>query len=141
MNKDIVTKLIVMANEARNNSYCPYSSYSVGAALLTKEGEVITGVNVENASYGATICAERGAIMKAVSMGYRKFDAIAIVGGKMGEKSTSYAYPCGVCRQVLREFTDPEKFQVIVAIDDELYEAYTLNELLPHSFGPEQLDV
>ena len=132
--------LIMNAIEARENSYCPYSGYAVGAALLTKSGDIIKGCNVENASYGATNCAERTAIFKAVSEGYKELEAIAIVGGKKDSNVLDMAYPCGVCRQVMREFTNPKEFKVIVAKSIAEYEEYTLEELLPHSFGPENLD-
>lgn len=137
MNTEI---LIMNAIEARENSYCPYSGYAVGAALLAKSGDIIKGCNVENASYGATNCAERTAIFKAVSEGYKEFEAIAIVGGKKDSKALDMAYPCGVCRQVMREFTNPNEFKVIVAKSITEYEEYTLEELLPKSFGPENLD-
>ena len=134
-------RLIEAAFEARKNSYSPYSSYRVGAALLCDDGTVVKGCNIENASYGATICAERAAVFSAVASGKRSFCAIAIVGGSYDEEdnTSDYAYPCGICRQVLREFTDPESFSVIVARSVEIYEEYTLNELLPNSFGPNNL--
>lgn len=134
-------RLIEAAFEARKNSYSPYSSYRVGAALLCDDGTVVKGCNIENASYGATICAERVAVFSAVASGKRSFCAIAIVGGSYDEEdnTSDYAYPCGICRQVLREFTDPESFSVIVARSAEIYEEYTLNELLPNSFGPNNL--
>ena len=96
--------LIQAALEARNGAYVPYSHYAVGAALLTDAGEMITGCNIENASYGATNCAERTAFFKAVSRGIRGFQAIAIAGGMEGEAPADYAFPCGICRQVMREF-------------------------------------
>lgn len=133
-------ELIMTAIEAREDSYCPYSEYAVGAALLAKNGDIIKGCNIENASYGVTNCAERTAFFKAVSGGYMEFSAIAIAGGSVNNARLDMAYPCGVCRQVMREFTNPKEFKIIVAraIDD--YEEYTLEELLPHSFGPENLD-
>lgn len=134
-----VQKLIELALEAREKSYSPYSEFKVGAALLTKSGKVYTGCNIENASYTPTICAERVAFFKAVSAGERDFDAIAIVGGK-GEKPTSYAWPCGVCRQVMMEFCHPKSFKIITAIDTQLYTSKTLEEMLPNGFGPSNLD-
>lgn len=131
--------LISKALEGRKKSYAPYSNFAVGAALLTNSGEIIQGCNVENASYGATNCAERTAIFKAVSEGFVNFKAIAIVGGKTGAPVENYAYPCGVCRQVMREFTNPEEFIVIVAKNEKDYKEYRLSELLPESFGPENL--
>lgn len=136
------SQLIIHALEARKNSYAPYSNYCVGAALETVDGEVYYGNNIENASYGATVCAERTAIFNAVSNGKTKFKAIAIVGGARDENQIlkDYAYPCGICRQVMREFVSPSEFTVIVAKSADDYRKYTLEELLPESFGPEHLD-
>ena len=131
-------ELIRLALEAREMAYVPYSGFKVGAALLTKEGKVYKGCNIENAGYTPTNCAERTAFFKAVSEGEREFSAIAIVGGK-GDLPTDYAYPCGVCRQVMMEFCDPEKFQIILATSKEQYEIFTLKELLPLGFGPNNL--
>lgn len=136
-------ELIEEAFAARKTSYAPYSEYYVGAALLTLDGKVYRGCNIENSSFGATNCAERTALFKAVSEGDTSFSAIAVVGGKNGreEKELSdYAFPCGICRQALREFVDKDSFKVIVAKSIKEYKAYTLNELLPESFGPEKLD-
>lgn len=119
-------------------AYVPYSKYMVGAALLTRQGKVYKGCNIENAAYTPTNCAERTAFFKAVSEGEREFDAIAIVGGYEGNP-TDYAYPCGVCRQVMIEFCNPEKFRVITAISEEQYLEQTLAEMLPHGFGPQNL--
>ena len=127
-------ELIRQALEAREMAYAPYSGFKVGAALLTKEGKVYKGCNIENAGYTPTNCAERTAFFKAVSEGEREFSAIAIVGGK-GDLPTDYAYPCGVCRQVMMEFCDPETFRIILAIDKEHYDIYTLKDLLPLGFG------
>lgn len=132
-------ELIHMAFEARMKAYAPYSNYAVGAALLCEDGSLYTGCNIENASYGATNCAERTAAFKAVSEGHCKFKAIVVVGGKRGEPVSDFAYPCGICRQVLREFSNPEKMIVIVATGVENYKEYTLEQLLPESFGPEHL--
>lgn len=128
-------QLITMALKARENAYAPYSDFLVGAAVLTKDGEVYTGCNIENASYGATNCAERTAIFKAVSEGHTEFVKVAIVGGKRGEAVTDFAYPCGVCRQVMAEFSKPEDFKVIVAKSTDEYIEKSLDELLPLSFG------
>lgn len=136
---DQYSQIISEALKARANSYCPYSNYAVGAALLTKNGEVIKGANVENASFGATVCAERTAFFKAVSEGKKDFEAIAIAGGTKGENPRDYAYPCGVCRQVMREFCDEDTFKVFVVVSEEEYEEYLLKELLPKSFGPNNL--
>ena len=134
-------QLIGYAFEARNNSYSPYSDYRVGAAVLCADGKVYTGANVENASYGATVCAERCAVFTAVASGSRDIVSIAICGGAADETEvlTDYAYPCGICRQVLREFSDPASLHVIVARSKDDYREYTLDELLPDSFGPEKL--
>lgn len=137
--KDIpVEELIKSALEARKRAYAPYSHYQVGAALLTNELRIYTGCNIENAAYGPGICAERTAIAKAVSEGWRKWKAIAVVGGPKGEV-TQYAFPCGICRQVMREFADPESFLVIVAKSIKEYRVYSLGQLLPEGFGPENL--
>lgn len=133
-------ELIKSALEAREYAYAPYSNFYVGAALLTKEGKVYQGCNIENAGYTATNCAERTAFFKAVSEGVRKFEAIAIVGSMKGPV-TSYAAPCGVCRQVMMEFGDPKTFRVIVAISEDEYREYTLEELLPMGFGPDNLNL
>lgn len=133
------TKIDLMekAMEARKNSYAPYSGYTVGAALLCEDGSIVTGCNVENASYGAANCGERTAVFKAVSEGKRRFSAIAIAGGKEG--NTDYACPCGICRQVLREFSDPRQMEVLICKSTEDYKEMTLEELLPESFGTENL--
>ena len=131
-------KLIEKAAEAAKIAYSPYSKYHVGAALLTKSGRVFTGCNVENASYGVTNCAERTAFFKAVSEGERSFCAIAVVGSPKGAL-TQYAWPCGVCRQVMFEFCDPESFNVITAVSEEIYEERLLKELLPLGFGPDNV--
>lgn len=139
MNKNELTELAI---KAMNNAYSPYSGVKVGAALLCADGSVYTGCNIENASYSATNCAERTAIFKAVSEGKRDFSAIAICGGKSihGEKCAPTAEkfpPCGVCRQVMREFCRDD-FEIILVTSDKVY-SYTLSELLPVSFGPDHL--
>mgnify|MGYP003300310926 CR=1 FL=1 len=130
-------KLVEVAKQAMAMAYAPYSGYLVGAALLCADGTIYTGCNVENASYGATICAERTAFSKAVSEGKRDFTAIAIVGGKDGKPSEAVCAPCGVCRQVMREFCGDDFFVYLVAADQ--VETMTLAQLLPVSFGPENL--
>ena len=120
--------LIERAMEMAKMAYAPYSHFRVGAAVLAESGKVYGGANVENASYGATVCAERSAVFAAVNAGERKLEAIAVT-----------ATPCGVCRQVMREFCDPKAFKVIVAKSADDYRAFTLEELLPESFGPEHL--
>lgn len=134
-----VKELIRSATDARKKAYAPYSGYMVGAAVLTNELRIYTGCNIENASYGATVCAERTAIGKAVSEGRRGFKAIAIVGSPKGDMITQYSFPCGICRQVIREFSNPDKMIVIVARGEQDYKLYRLSELLPESFGPDQL--
>lgn len=134
-----VTDLIGKALAAREFSYAPYSGYAVGAALLTKNGRVYTGCNIENAAYGPTNCAERTAFFKAISEGEKEFCAIAVCGGKKGKKPDRYAYPCGVCRQVMKEFCGMD-FQIIAANSAEDYGVYTLAELLPYGFGGENLE-
>ena len=134
---EIKVTMIKMALEARKNSYSPYSHFQVGACLLTKEGRLYTGCNIENAAYGPTSCAERTAFFKAVSEGERDFAGIAIVGDKEGTVVDNYAFPCGVCRQVMTEFTDPETFVILVAKSEKDYLETTLAALLPNAFGPE----
>ena len=131
-------ELIREALNAREKAYAPYSEFMVGAALLTNDGKIYHGCNIENAAYTPTNCAERTAFFKAVSEGKRKFQAIAIVGGMKGGP-VEFCSPCGVCRQVMREFCDPEQFEVITAVDELQYKIYKLKELLPESFGPDNL--
>ncbi len=131
--------LVEKAIEVLLNSYAPYSHYNVAAAALFDSGKIYTGVNVENASYGASICAERNAIFHAAAEGERKLLALAVVGGRKGNYGSEYCTPCGICRQVMREFADPEKMIVLCAKSADDYKEYTLAELLPQSFGPEYL--
>lgn len=138
MEQIYIEKLIETAIAQLEYSYAPYSNFKVGAALLTKNGDIYTGCNIENAAYTPTNYAERTAFFKAVSEGVRDFQAICIVGGKDGVL-TEYAAPCGVCRQVMMEFCNPKTFQIILAIDKERYDIYTLEELLPQGFGPSNL--
>ena len=139
LTQTVIQELINAAIDARKKSYSPYSHYQVGAALLTGDGKIIKGCNIENAAYGPTNCAERTAFFKAVSDGIRVFRAIAIVGSPEGDVLTQYAYPCGVCRQVMMEFCDPVSFQIIVAKSEKDYRIMTLQELLPEGFGPDNL--
>lgn len=131
-------ELIKEAFAAREMSYSPYSHFKVGAALLTKTGVVYKGCNIENSSYSPTNCAERTAFFKALSEGEREFAAIAIVGGR-ADTQTDYTAPCGVCRQVMREFCNPKTFRIIIAKSEQDYIEKTLEEMLPISFGPENL--
>ena len=133
MEKILIEKLIKKAIEMLNFSYAPYSNFHVGAALLTSEGEIYTGCNIENAAYGPSNCAERTAIFKAVSEGKKEFEAIAIVGGKNG-KIENFCPPCGVCRQVLAEFCKKD-FEIVLAKSTNEYKIMTLEQLLPDSFS------
>lgn len=137
-NKNIISgitdsDLMEMATEARGNSYSPYSGFSVGAALLSKDGRVFTGCNIENAAFTPTICAERTAFFKAVSIGVRDFVKIAIAGG------SDFTAPCGVCRQVMMEFCNPKDFKIILGNSKGELKTFLLEELLPMGFGPEDL--
>ena len=124
--------LVEMAKEAMLRAYAPYSGFQVGAALLSRDGRVYQGCNIENAAYGPTNCAERTAFFKAVYDGCRDFAAIAVCGGKDGVITGAFP-PCGVCRQVMREFCEDDF--VIYMVNETGYEAITLAELLPHSFS------
>lgn len=138
MEKTRISELIRTASEQLAFSYVPYSHFRVGAALLAKNGTVYGGCNIENAAYGPTNCAERTAFFKAVSEGVREFSAICIVGGMNG-RPDSLTPPCGVCRQVMMEFCDPEEFEIILATDPEHYRVFLLKDLLPMGFGPGNL--
>ena len=129
-------KLVDLAKEAMMHAYAPYSGFFVGAALLCADGTVYQGCNIENAAYGPTNCAERTAIFKAVYDGHRDFTAIAVVGGKGGQITGAFP-PCGVCRQVLREFCEDD--MLVYLPGPEGYETTTLGELLPHSFSAKNL--
>ena len=134
MEKEMINQLIDTAIHQLKYSYTPYSNFKVGAALLAKNGQVYTGCNIENAGYTATNCAERTAFFKAVSEGEREFTAIAIAGGISGEAPVEYAYPCGICRQVMQEFCRDD-FVIYVVNSEQDYQRYTLKELLPFGFG------
>lgn len=138
MKKERIQELIETAINQLQFSYVPYSNFRVGAALLAKNGVIYTGCNIENAAYTPTNCAERTAFFKAVSEGVRTFDAICIVGGKNG-KVTEYTAPCGVCRQVMLEFCDPEEFEIILATGIDDYKVFRLKDLAPLGFGPGNL--
>ena len=131
-------ELVQKAIEMTKMSYVPYSHFHVGAALLDKNGKIWTGCNIENATYGATNCAERTAIFKAVSEGVRNFEAIAIVGGPEGADGSpvleEFCPPCGICRQVLSEFCSKD-FKIILANKKGEQKLFTLAELLPESFS------
>ena len=134
MEKAEIQSLIRDAFEAQKFAYVPYSRFHVGAALLGKNGMVYKGCNIENAGYTPTNCAERTALFKAVSEGEREFTAIAIAGGISGEAPVEYAYPCGICRQVMQEFCRDD-FVIYVVNSEQDYQRYTLKELLPFGFG------
>ena len=127
--------LVLKATEAREQAYAPYSNFKVGAAVLTVDGKVFTGCNIENASYGATNCAERTAIFKAVSEGHKTVKAIAIVGDLL-----NYTFPCGICRQVIAEFALEEGTDIILAKDESNFLIKTLAELLPGAFTKKDLE-
>ena len=131
-------ELVFEAIEARKMAYAPYSNFMVGAALLTNDGKVYRGCNIENAAYGPSNCAERTAFFKAVSEGEREFAAIAIVAGPENGGLT-FTSPCGVCRQVMTEFCDPDTFQIIMGTEEDALKVYPLKELLPLGFGPGNL--
>lgn len=131
-------QLVDVALEAREMAYAPYSHFKVGAALLGKSGTIYGGCNIENAAYTPTNCAERTAFFKAVSQGEREFEAIAIVGGKDGE-DMDFCAPCGVCRQVMMEFCNPKSFQIILENSKGEQRVFTLEEVCPMGFGPDNL--
>ncbi len=131
-------QLVSEALAAREFAYTPYSGFAVGAALLTKDGKIYRGCNIESATYTPTNCAERTAFFKAVSEGERSFEAIAIVGGPAGKPPVDFCFPCGVCRQVMAEFCK-EDFKIIIGKSEEEYEEYTLNDILPHMFSEKDL--
>ena len=124
-------QLIKIALAAKENAYVPYSNFQVGAAVLMDDNKVYSGCNIEISSYSPTLCAERTAIFKAVSEGSRKIKALAVVG------DANPTFPCGVCRQVIREFG--KDATLIIANSEEDFKEFSLEELLPNSFGPEDL--
>ena len=134
-----VEKLIEQAIEAMGNAYAPYSGFKVGAALLTEDGRIYQGCNIENAAYSPSCCAERTAFFKAVSEGEKKFEAICIVGGMDGIV-TDLTAPCGVCRQVMMEFCKPDDFRIITARSENDFKVQKLKDLLPDGFGPSDLE-
>ena len=139
MEQKQIQELIEKAIGMMDYSYVPYSHFHVGAALLANNGKVYGGCNIENAGYTPSNCAERTAFFKAVSEGVMEFDAICVVGG-MNKIMKEYAAPCGVCRQVMMEVCNPEEFQIILATSKDQYEIFTLKELLPLGFGPDNLN-
>lgn len=125
-------RLIKKAIDIKKNAYVPYSNFRVGCVVVTKDGEVYEGVNIENASYTPTLCAERNALSTAIGAGHRDFSQIIITG------DSDYTYPCGVCRQFIREFADEDTL-IIIAKSEEEYRTYTIGDLLPYSFSKEDL--
>ena len=145
IDENMKKRLIREAMAILPNSFAPYSHYNVAAAVLTSTGKIYSGVNVESSLLSCTICAERNAIFHAVAQGERRIVAIAIVGGlnaSSQEELTSldYCTPCGVCRQVMRDFAAPDRMAVICAKSETDYREWTLEQLLPESFGPEDLE-
>lgn len=130
-------ELVLKAIESMKNSYSPYSNFKVGAALLSESGKVYTGCNIENVAFGPSICAERVAFFKAISEGEKNFSKIAVVGGKDGIISSATP-PCGVCRQVMREFCNDD-FEILIVRENGNYDKVLLKDLLPNSFKPEIL--
>ncbi|MFR3728341.1 cytidine deaminase [Lacrimispora sp.] len=137
MDETTKNMLVAEAYEAQKTAYVPYSNFSVGAALLAKNGTVYRGCNIENASYSPTNCAERTAFFKAISEGVTEFEAIAVVGNKKGEKG-GFCAPCGVCRQVMAEFCDPDEFLILLGAGDRT-SVYTLKDMLPLGFTNKNL--
>ncbi len=132
-------ELILEAKKAREHAYTPYSHFRVGAALVTKSGKIYHGCNIENAAYTPTNCAERTAFFKAIYDGEREFEKIAVVGGMEGTDADELCAPCGVCRQVMMEFCNPDTFEIIMANGKDKAVKTTLKEILPFGFGPENL--
>lgn len=128
-----IKKLIKEALEIKNKAYTPYSNFNVGCVVETKTGKIYRGVNIENASYSPTLCAERNALSTAITDGERDFAYIVVTG------DSEYTYPCGVCRQFIREFADSDT-KIIVAKDVENYKTYTIDDLLPYSFSKKDLE-
>ena len=144
LTEEIRTCLIEQAMGVLKNSYAPYSHYNVAAAALFSSGKIYTGTNIESASFSGTVCAERNAMHHAAAMGERRLIAIAIVGGPYSDDAEDvarhdYCTPCGICRQVMRDFADPCKMKIICARSADDYKEWTLEEMLPESFGPEDL--
>jgi cytidine deaminase len=138
LDETTVRKLLEEAGKMLQRSWCPYSGFAVGAALLAGNGDIYTGCNIENAAFSPSICAERTAFAKAVSEGVTDFKAIAIVGGKNREP-VDICPPCGACRQTMMEFCDPDSFRIILADRTGRPRVFTLNEMLPMGFGPGNL--
>lgn len=145
VSEEVKAVMIREAMRVLRNSYAPYSHYNVAAAALMSSGKIYTGVNVESSLLSNTICAERNAIFHAAAQGERRLIAIAIVGGPDSSEADDltkhdYCTPCGVCRQVMRDFAEPDKMKIICAKSETDYREWTLEQMLPESFGPEDLN-
>ncbi|HSP47190.1 MAG TPA: cytidine deaminase [Clostridiaceae bacterium] len=127
--------LIEEAIKARENAYVPYSAFKVGAAVLMEDGEIVSGCNIENASYGATNCAERTAIFTAIAGGHKKIRAVAVIGDEH-----NYTYPCGICRQVIVEFAESRDIPILIVKNQKDYLVKSLEEILPGAFTKDALD-
>ncbi len=144
LTEEIKACMIEQAMDTLKHSFAPYSHYNVAAAALFSSGRIYTGANVESAAFTATVCAERNAIHHAIAQGERRLIAIAIVGGPDSDEAEDlarydYCTPCGICRQVMRDFADPHTMKIICARSADDYREWTLDEMLPESFGPEDL--
>ena len=128
-----IKDLIQRALEIKKRAYAPHSNFHVACVVMTKSGKVFEGVNIENASYSPTLCAERNALSSAITEGEREFSYIVVTG------DSDYTYPCGVCRQFIREFAD-DNTRIIVAKDEDSYKTYTIDDLLPYSFSKKDLE-
>ena len=140
LNETIIKTLINEAIDAREHAYVPYLDFKTGAALLTKDDKIFKGCNIQNATLSPNICAERTAIFKAVSEGYKEFKAIAVVGGSSTNGIKDYCPPCGICRQVMLEFCDPDNFHIILAKSESDYKIYTLAQLMPLNFTNDNIN-
>ena len=140
MEKDYINKLILSAMDSCEKAYSPYSKFKVGAAILTDDFKIYEGFNIECAAYSICNCAERTALFRAVYDGHKHFKAIAVVGKRdIDDSFSEYCPPCGMCRQALREFCNPKTFKIILAKSVDDYKIYTLEDLLPESFGSDNL--
>ena len=133
--------LIKQALQARNFAYAPYSHFAVGAALVTEDNKVYTGCNIESSAFTPSNCAERTAFFKAISEGNKKFKSIVVVGDFEGKPVKQLCPPCGMCRQVMMEFCEPETFEIIVANSNGETQMFKLKDLLPFGFGPSNLNI
>lgn len=139
LSKERARELAAVALDARRLAYAPYSHFYAGAALLCADGRVFPGCNIESASFGAAVCAERTAFFSAMAQGERSFSAIAVAGAPAGETPSEFCPPCGICRQVMLEFCSPQQFEVILVKEGGECESHLLGQLLPLGFGPAAL--